>query len=331
MQKKRTRKERRREPRFEARIWVGIPEAEGEADVERCNISAGGMLLYTGRDAGEPGAVRLLRLVTGDLSDSVEVMAHVVRVHAALDSDGQKVRKATAFEFLTHRPEELIEFLGIALDGSFSVPAPDRRALQLDGELPDPQADLAASLEISRIVLDSNRVLAEGTRISLELEEPDGESLQLSGTCIESLPLDGADKEDLYRVSVGLDAATDKGIASESGARDRTGMNLSGSLSEVAIMSLLGFLELERSSGVLSIQHESEKASIFISGGNVLDVEADPAGLPAMESLVGLLAWSEGTFEFNFQSVDRLDVIGRTTTSLIMECAQLQDEADRSK
>ena len=175
---------------------------------------------------------------------------------------------------------------GIALDGNFSVPAPDRRALRLDGELRDPQADLAASLEISRIVLDSNRVLAEGTRISLELAEPDGESLQLSGTCIESLPLDGADTEDLYRVSVGLDAAPDEGIASAPNVRDRTGMNLSGSLSEVAIMSLLGFFELERSPGVLSIQHESEKASIFISEGNVFDGDAAPARRSATRPLL---------------------------------------------
>ena len=48
--------ERRREPRFETRLWVGIPDVDGEPELEPCNISAAGMLLRTRRDAGAPGA-----------------------------------------------------------------------------------------------------------------------------------------------------------------------------------------------------------------------------------------------------------------------------------
>ena len=56
-------KDPRRAPRFGTRLWVGIPEAEGEPELEACVLSAYGMLLRTPRDAGSPGAVRMLRLV----------------------------------------------------------------------------------------------------------------------------------------------------------------------------------------------------------------------------------------------------------------------------
>ncbi len=335
MQEERKGKECRREPRFEANLWVGIPEAEGEADVESCNISAVGMLLRTSRNAGEPGSVRMLRLVTVDLAASIEIMAHVVRVETRLDPDGGRVREATVFDFLPHQPKELEEFLRVALEATSSVAVPDRRrAAPVGDSRQEPLAVPVGPLKVSRIALDTNRALKVGTQVRLEFETPTGESLRLSGACKESLPLDGAGNEDLYRVEVSLDsshAAIASDTADPTTRRQRQGVHLSGSLSEVAIMSLLGFLELERSSGVLSLQHDSKRASIFVSEGNVLDVETEPAGESAKDSFNGLLSWPEGTFEFSFQSVDRANAIGMSTTALLMECAQLQDEDSRSQ
>ena len=336
MQKKRRQKDRRSEPRFDARMWVGIPEAEGEADIEHCNISAAGMLLHTPRDAGEPGAVRMLRLVSGDLVASIEVMAHVIRVETRQDPDRGRVRVATAFEFLPHQPKELDAFLGIVLEGDFSVPIPDRRdAIPTDDSAEVAQADPIEPLQVSRIAFDTNRAVEVGTQIWLEIETPGGENERLSGSCTKSLPLDGPANEKLYSVEVQLDspdsshAASDSDIAGSPKGRQREGVHLSGSLSEVAIMSLLGFLDLERSSGVLSVQHESKKAAIFVSEGSVFDVDCEPAGESALESLTSLLGWLEGDFEFSFQSVDRADAIGMTTTSLLLECARLLDEDSR--
>ena len=84
--------DRRRAPRFGTRLWVGIPEAEGEPELERCDISASGLLLRTPRDAGAVGAVRMLRLVTADLGAGINIMALVVRVIATDDpAKGQAV------------------------------------------------------------------------------------------------------------------------------------------------------------------------------------------------------------------------------------------------
>jgi len=321
--------ERRREPRFEAKMWVGIPEAEGEADVEDCDISAAGMLLYTPRDAGEPGAVRMLRLVTGDLGTSIEIMAHVVRVETREDPDLGSVRVATAFEFLPHQPEELEAFLGIALEGEFSVATPDRlEGIPAREPAVEAQGDADQSLQVSHVTLDANRALEEGTRVWLELETPAGESLRFSGSCLESLPLEGAGHEDLYRVTVSIDSRDCSGVDPMPGGSRK---GLSGALSEVEITSLLGFFELERSSGVLALQHESEKAFIFVREGTVVDVDNESAGEEsALDSIVSLLRWPDGTFEFNFQSVDREDALGMSTTSLLMECARRNDEESQA-
>ena len=125
-----------------------------------------------------------------------------------------------------------------------------------------------------------------------------------------------------------------KALASEAAltdppGRERDGVHLSGRLSEVALPSLLAFLELERSSGVLGIERDSNKAAVFVQDGRILDVESDAFDSSPIEALTDLLQWSEGAFEFMFQAVERDDAIGQPTTGLLMECARIADERSR--
>ncbi len=113
--------DQRRAPRFETRLWVGIPEAEGEAELERCNISATGLLLCTRRDAGALGAVRMLRLVTADMGTGIEIMAHVVRVITTDDMKKGRLLEATCFDFLPHDPDELEGFLRQVVEGEVAA------------------------------------------------------------------------------------------------------------------------------------------------------------------------------------------------------------------
>jgi hypothetical protein len=101
---------------------------------------------------------------------------------------------------------------------------------------------------------------------------------------------------------------------------------MSGILAEVSMPSLLAFFELERASGVLSLEHESTRASIFVREGCIVDVDSEPAESPAVDRLGGLLQWLDGAFEFRFQTVDRDDVIERSTTALLLDCARQSDE-----
>ena len=209
MQTDRRRAERRREPRFETRLWVGIPDVDGEPELEKCNISAAGMLLRTRRDAGAPGAVRMLRLVTADLGVEIEIMARVVRVVATEDVERGRVIEATAFEFLPHQPRELEDFLCEALGVEMS----EAPAASVEPRVPAGATDLpgneqpacVSALSVSGMVIDTNRAVEAGTRVWVEIEMPSSRSAtRFAGRAVEGRPIENAGDEQLYRVEVGF-------------------------------------------------------------------------------------------------------------------------------
>ena len=330
----RRRAERRREPRFETRLWVGIPDVDGEPELEKCNISAAGMLLRTSRDAGEPGAVRMLRLVTADLGVEIEIMAHVVRVVATEDAERGRVIEATAFEFLAHQPQELEDFLCEALGVEMSA----EPAASVEPRVPAGATNLpgneqpvgVSALSVSGMVIDTNRAVEAGTRVWVEIEMPSSHSAtRFAGRAVEGRPIESAGDEPLYRIEVSFGDGDSEAPSSDRPRREREGVHMSGTLSEVGLPSLLGFFELERASGVLRLERDSKKAALFVREGSILDVESEPAAPSASEALAGLFEWPDGAFEFTFESVERTDVIGMPTTALLMECARRSDEGSR--
>ncbi len=329
-------REARREPRFDTKLWVGIPEAEGEAELETCNVSASGMLVCTPRDAGRLGAVRMLRLVTADLGASIEVMAHVVRVIAPEDSERGEGVAATVFEFLPHNPDELVAFLGEVLDGEVTI-VPDRRDLAVD--CPGEAQPASSAPNVSRVVLDTNFAIEAGTRICVEIEtHGSGDPVRLEGQAVESRRMKDTEEDELYCVEVALDDAMSSQPRverrkstppKERPPRKRDGTHLSGALSEVALASLLGFFELERASGVLRLEQESMRAAVFVKDGFILDVESESPGTSPTDVLADLLKWPDGAFQFTFEAVERADAIGRGTTALLIDCARRSDEDAR--
>lgn len=338
--------ERRRAARFDARLWVGIPEADGEPELESCNISASGMLLRTRRDAGTPGEVRMLRLVTADMSGSIEIMAHVIRVIAYEDVELGRVIEATTFEFLAQGDKnraEIEDFLRQVVEAEFSATTrasvdyhfPVRGPDQEDGA----RAATASVLGVSRMVIDTTCAVEAGTRVLVDIEVPDtGRSVRLAGRAGGSRHIMDAAEDQRYCVEVsfdegGDDSAVVNSIVAEAAApakrTPRKASQLAGHLSEVGLPSLLGFFELERASGVLRLERESKKADLFVREGNILDVESQPPGSSPIDVLAALLEWPDGTFEFSFEVVDRADAIVQSTSSLLMECAQKSDETNR--
>ena len=304
--------DRRRAPRFETRLWVGIPEVAGEPELEKCDISAAGLLLWTRRDAGEPGAVRMLRLVTADLGAGINIMAHVVRVVAMDDLDKGRVIEATAFEFLPHDPQELEAFLRQVVEGEISVapntPLEHRFPAQMDRREGGAVPAMVNSLSVSGMLIDTNCPVEAGTTVSVEIKAPAPErALQLCGQVVRSRPVEDFGGGDHYRVEVSFSQENELGnssaaevlnsLVSEAATTDRPGrkregVHLSGSLSEVALPSLLAFLELERSSGVLGIEHDSNKACVFVQHGRVLDIELDALDSSPIEALADLLGFT---------------------------------------
>ena len=66
-----------------------------------------------------------------------------------------------------------------------------------------------------------------------------------------------------------------------------------------------------------------------IQDGRRVDIELGPPGPSPTDARAELLEWSEGAFEFGFKLVERDDVIGQSTTALLMECARISDERSR--
>ena len=348
--------ERRRAPRLQTHLWVGIPEVDGEPELERCDISATGLLLQTRRDAGAPGVVRMLRLADADQEEVLEIMAHVVRVIAYDDVKLGRVIEGTAFEFLPHGDEHRRELEGF-LRGLAEAELTSTRDARLGFNMPAQLTDLPGSsqpatvsaLGVSGMVIETSWAIGVGEKVRAEIQTPaSGRAVRLSGKAVVAERIGKGESGELYRVEVGFgaDALDDsdkedgEGWSLESAVntlfeettnqaprnRQREGVHLSGTLAEVALSSLLGFIELERASGVLRLVRDAQQAAVFVREGRILDVESEIPG-SAKDAVANLLGWADGEFEFQFQPVDRDDAIGQPTTALLLDLARQSDEA----
>ena len=105
---------------------------------------------------------------------------------------------------------------------------------------------------------------------------------------------------------------------------------LRGDLEQVGLPSVLGFLELERKTGILLVIGD-RPARLFIRDGRPLRVEItepDPAATQEQLALE-LLGWKSGQFEFAAQDVADEDALRTSLTSLLLEHARRADEAAR--
>ncbi len=350
--------ERRRAVRLQTKLWVGISEVDGEPELERCDISVTGLMLQTRRDAGAPGGVRMLRLVNADQDVALEIMAHVVRVIACDDVVMGRVIQGTAFEFLPHGDEhrrELERFLRRLAEAELTSTRDARVDFNIPAQLTDlpgeAQPATVSALGVSGMVIETSWAIEVGEHVQAEIRTPaSGRAVRLSGEAVGAERIGEGETGELYRVEVGfaegaLDDSPVEGRATwslESAVnalfeettcqaprnRQREGVHLSGTLAEVALPSLLGFIELERASGVLRLARDAQEAAVFVREGRILDVESEIPG-SSKEALGNLLGWSDGVFEFQFQPVERDDAIGQPTAALLLEPARQSDEASR--
>jgi len=103
---------------------------------------------------------------------------------------------------------------------------------------------------------------------------------------------------------------------------------LRGDLMQVALASVLSFLENERMSGELLIVNKS-RARMLLSDGKLLRVELNEP-VPASERAYVVLGWKRGQFEFVPQEIAiEEDDQPQSLTSLILEHARRSDESSR--
>jgi hypothetical protein len=105
--------------------------------------------------------------------------------------------------------------------------------------------------------------------------------------------------------------------------------HLSGQLSKVSLPSALWLLDQERLTGVLEVVRPGETILLYLREGCVIDATCENDDREARKLLGALMGWPDGDFEFRVELVDREDVIGIPTQSLLLDLAVESDEEGR--
>lgn len=102
---------------------------------------------------------------------------------------------------------------------------------------------------------------------------------------------------------------------------------LSGDLADMGVVDLLQTLEMGRKSGVVKLHDKQIEAKIYFRDGKVVD--AEHGKLKGEEAIYRCLIWTGGTFEVEFEPIDRPELILTSTQGLLMEGMRRLDEWGR--
>ena len=345
--------ERRRDARFFASFWVSIAEVADAAELLKGSLSASGIFFRTDKDVGRPGTVRLLQIATADRRASVEVMAHVVRVISYDDLLQGRVVGGAAFEFLlgTERQRNQVEqFIREVAEDQLHEPG----GLPLDYSFPaqvnddDRQPATVSELSLGGMVIETGWPVKPGEAIRAEIHTSGSQrSVHLAGRAVASQRADGEGER--YRVAVrfgdgrqegpcpsenpgsSVAEAMDSLLEEVTSWRQREmrseGIHLHGKLSQVPLPSLLGFLDIERTTGVIELERGNRQAKLFVRQAEIVGLEMRPSGLSPSKVLAELMDWPDGEFSFRFEPVGREDTVGISISALLMHLAKRKDES----
>jgi len=107
--------------------------------------------------------------------------------------------------------------------------------------------------------------------------------------------------------------------------------SLSGSLEDFRLSAPLVLLELEHKSGLLMVTHARTGScgTVFVRQGRVVRAAIEGrSDRQNSEAVIEMLSWNRGTFEFLPAAVDLADEVGSSTTTILLEAARRQDEAE---
>jgi CheY-like chemotaxis protein len=122
-----------------------------------------------------------------------------------------------------------------------------------------------------------------------------------------------------------IGAILTRGRAVRSAADDQ--QKLLGTLTEISLMDLLQILRMNRRSGLLELELEGRRGTLFLSEGEVVDAEA--GRFRGEKAFYRTLQWEGGKFEFRPQPVQIPPQIRRPGENLILEGLRQIDEVNR--
>jgi CheY-like chemotaxis protein len=102
---------------------------------------------------------------------------------------------------------------------------------------------------------------------------------------------------------------------------------LLGTLTEISLMDLLQVLRMNRRSGLLELELEGRRGTLFLSEGEVLDAEV--GRFHGEKAFYRTLEWEGGKFEFRPQPVAVEPLIKRPGENLILEGLRQLDEVNK--
>ncbi len=354
--------EQQREPRRGARIaasfWIGIEGIDNQPTLRQGNLSATGVYFEVGETVGPSGSVQFLHIESEDHRAVVQVLARIIRTSVIDDIDtGHSV--GLAMEFMPSSSEGRMSLerlvrhvveLGLRQEALIS----HRFDIDVAGVHHADRTNLQ-HLSIQRLTLETDWEAVVGDVLQLQIQSPrtGAQSFPLQGQVTN---VDSADEGYLVNIqitgsSVQADESGVQGDVLDKELLDReidmfTDLitqpvedfalpipeHLSGLLSRIKLPTILGLMEMERMSGELRFTNDDEQEMVlYIDTGMPVDmVDASGKEGSPKELLKQLMGWAEGEFRFLVEEVSREDRFGTSMTSLILELARLEDEANQN-
>jgi len=102
---------------------------------------------------------------------------------------------------------------------------------------------------------------------------------------------------------------------------------LEGRLEEMSIIDLLQSLEMGQKNCKLTVSRAGEKCEMWFTAGACKHAVFGP--IAGEQAVYAIMAWTDGTFEIDFNGTSDQETIQRSTQGLLMEGLRLQDEAAR--
>ena len=102
---------------------------------------------------------------------------------------------------------------------------------------------------------------------------------------------------------------------------------LEGRLEEMSIIDLLQSLEMGQKNCKLTVSRGAEKCEMWFTSGACKHAVFGP--IAGEQAVYGIMSWTDGTFEIDFNASSDQETIQRSTQGLLMEGLRLQDESAR--
>jgi hypothetical protein len=342
--------DRRRGARVSTQLWAKIAGVDDAWVLRRGNVSMTGVYVEIAATVGELASVQTLSISPYDRSLETTLLVRVARIVGVQDLWKGPSVAGVGLEFLPESPKKR-EQIAEVVHRVIAANAFTAQGLRIDARL-DTQVEqdllvaptaVVRDLSITGMVLMTAWPVAVGESICCQIEAPESQHrVTVQGEVTSVAP-----DHDRFRVEVRFRGESQPNAPEATPSAEGTTISgavgalleevlfpetdeqpprmithLRGSLTRSHLAGLLGFLELERMSGILKIRKSGSAAEVYLRQGQVIDARLDQGTDDPRTTMGTLLGWRAGEFEFDLQDLDRADRLGTLTSALLLDLAK---------